>query len=117
MKSLSGNTSRPVIYQVENVRDGASFSTRLVRAMQNAENIFVALISYHRREPSLAEHQFTMPDVKPPEQLLSYDELVRQALAYVASLNLSYNGSRLRARSKPNWALLGVIVGPLRMDW
>jgi len=77
---LAGNTSRPIIYQVNNVRDGASFSTRLVRAVQNGENIFVALISYHRHELSLATHQFTMPDVKPPEELLTYDELLQQAL-------------------------------------
>jgi len=84
----SGNTRQPIVYQVENVRDGANFSTRLVRAVQNSENIFVALISYHRHERSLTQYQFTMPDVTPPEQLLSHDELLRQALAYVGSLNL-----------------------------
>lgn len=87
---LAGDTSRPIIYQVENVRDGASFSTRLVRAVQNGENIFVALISYHRREPSLVVHQFTMPDVKPPEDLLSYDELMRQALTSVCLTFIYY---------------------------
>jgi len=80
---MAGNTSRPIIYQVNNVRDGASFSTRLVHAVQNGVNIFVALISYHRHELSLTTHQFTMPDIKPPEELLTYDELMQQALASV----------------------------------
>ena len=80
---MTGDINRPIIYQVENVRDGASFSTRLVHAVQKGENIFVALISYHRHEPSLAVHQFTMPHVQPPEELLSYDELIRDALVYV----------------------------------
>jgi len=77
---MAGDTSRPIIYQVENIRDGRSFSTRLVHAVQNGENIFVALLSYHQHEPSLATHQWTMPNVKPPEELLSYEELIRHAL-------------------------------------
>jgi len=51
-----------------------------VYAVQKGENIFVALISYHRHEPSLVDYQFTMPDVKPPEELLTYEELIRRAL-------------------------------------
>jgi len=88
---MTGNANRPIIYQVENVRDGASFSTRLVHAVQKGENIFVAVISYHRHEPSLAVYQFTMPDVKPPEELLSYEELIRRALTSVCSLYLLLN--------------------------
>jgi len=80
---MAGDTSRPIIYQVENVRDGASFSTRLVYAIQKGENIFVALISYHKHEPSSAVHQLTMPDVKPPEELISYEQLIRHALTCV----------------------------------
>ena len=65
------------------MRDGASFSTRLVRAVQKGVNIYVALISFHKHEPSPIYNQFTMPDVPPPEQLLLYEELIRQALACV----------------------------------
>lgn len=65
------------------MRDGASFSTRLVHAVQKGENIFVALISYHKHEPSSTVRQLTMPDVMPPEELVSYEELIHHALMYV----------------------------------
>ena len=83
---MAGDKNRPIIYQVENVRDGASFSTRLVRAVQKGENIFVAVISYHRHEPSLTVHELKMPDVKPPEELMSYEDLLRRALTSVCSV-------------------------------
>ena len=98
MLFVAGDISRPIIYQVENVRDGASFSTRLVHAVQKGENIFVALISYHKHEPSLAVHQFTMPDVRPPEELQSYDELIHHALVYVCfGLSSLYSCKVLRS--------------------
>ena len=88
--TMAGNTNRPIIYQVENVRDGASFSTRLVHAVQNGENIFVALMSFHKHESSLSVYQVTMPDVKPPEELLSYEKLIQHALRSVFSSCLSH---------------------------
>jgi acyl-CoA thioesterase II len=71
---------RPVVYTVENLRDGTSFSTRLVHAVQNGEVIFTATVSYHKHEMALTSHQCRMPKVPPPESLMSYEDLLSQAL-------------------------------------
>lgn len=71
---------RPVVYRVENLRDGTSFSTRLVHAVQNGEVIFTATVSYHKHENAIANHQYTMPSVPPPESLESYEDLLSKAL-------------------------------------
>lgn len=60
---LPGDASKPVIYEVENVRDGGSFSTRRVKAIQNGKNIFYMTASFQKPEVNLT-HQFAeMPEV------------------------------------------------------
>lgn len=78
----TGNGERPVVYHVESVRDGTSFSTRIVNAVQNGETIFTATVSYHKNEEAVASHQFKMPSVPPPEDLLSYEDLLSKALRF-----------------------------------
>ncbi len=63
-----GDTSRPIDYQVERVRDGASFAVRRVRASQGDKQIFDLTCSFQTPELGL-EHQFDMPTVAPPESL------------------------------------------------
>jgi acyl-CoA thioesterase 8 len=75
-----GDGTQPIIYHVDNMRDGSSFSTRLVKAVQKGENIFTAMVSYHKHEPALCIHQYTMPNVPPPESLATYEELLLRAL-------------------------------------
>ncbi|MBS7325188.1 MAG: acyl-CoA thioesterase II [Thiopseudomonas sp.] len=70
----AGDAGKPVIYQVEPVRDGATFSTRRVMAIQNGRPIFTCSASFHIREEGFS-HQATIPDVPPPEQLVSDAEL------------------------------------------
>ncbi|OEE62779.1 acyl-CoA thioesterase II [Enterovibrio norvegicus FF-33] len=70
-----GDPEKPIIYDVENLRDGQSFSTRRVKAVQKGKPIFYLTASYHLHEPGL-EHQFTMPNVAGPEGLMSEKELV-----------------------------------------
>ena len=79
-----GRVSRPIIYHVENMRDGSSFSTRLVKAVQNGDIIFTSMVTYHKHEPELATHQYPMPDVPPPESLETYVDLLQKALRYCA---------------------------------
>ncbi|UTV28436.1 acyl-CoA thioesterase II [Photobacterium atrarenae] len=70
-----GDPQKPIIYDVENLRDGRSFSTRRVKAVQYGRPIFYLTASYQAEEPGLS-HQSTMPDVPPPESLQSEQALV-----------------------------------------
>lgn len=63
-----GDAKKPVIYNVERIRDGGSFSTRRVTAIQNGKPIFTCSASFHIREEGF-RHQTQMPDVPPPEDL------------------------------------------------
>src|SRR5262249_25978685 len=67
---LPGDLNRPIIYSVERVRDGTSFTTRRVTATQHGRAMFVMSVSFHKHEDGL-EHQSTMPQVPPPEDLPS----------------------------------------------
>ncbi|WP_419993320.1 acyl-CoA thioesterase II [Streptomyces boninensis] len=58
----------PIVYQVERVRDGRSFTTRRVVAVQQGKTIFNLTASFHLPEPGF-EHQTAMPDVPEPESL------------------------------------------------
>lgn len=65
-----GNPEKLIIYEVDPIRDGKSFTTRNVVARQEGVAIFSASISFHVEEPGLS-HQFDMPVVPPPEDLES----------------------------------------------
>ncbi|SDI54818.1 acyl-CoA thioesterase-2 [Ferrimonas sediminum] len=64
----AGDLQRPVIYEVENMRDGGSISTRRVSAIQHGRPIFHLTGSFHHSEPGF-EHQAGMPDVAGPDGL------------------------------------------------
>src|SRR6476661_167869 len=57
---LAGDPKVPIIYEVERVRDGKSFTTRRVKAIQHGQAIFVMSVSFHRNEPGF-QHQMKMP--------------------------------------------------------
>ncbi len=63
-----GDTSIPIIYTVDKIRDGGSFTTRRVVASQRGKAIFSTSLSFQISEPGLS-HQFDMPDCPPPEDL------------------------------------------------
>jgi acyl-CoA thioesterase-2 len=64
-----GDPTIPVLYQVEHSRDGRSFTTRRVIAIQKGEQIFNMACSFQLEEPDGFEHQSTMPKATPPEEL------------------------------------------------
>ena len=72
-----GDASLPVVYQVDRVRDGGSFSTRRVTAIQKGQPIFTSSASFQYDEGGF-EHQTTMPDVVGPENLPSELDMIRQ---------------------------------------
>lgn len=57
-----GDHRVPIDYRIEITRDGRSFSTRQVTAIQNDQTIFIAQASFHLLEPGL-EYQLAMPDL------------------------------------------------------
>src|SRR5207302_9641529 len=64
-----GDPSVPIVYSVEEIRDGRSFSVRRVTAIQHGASIFFMSASFQRPEEGL-DHQTEMPDdVPPPEQV------------------------------------------------
>jgi len=70
----AGDPAVPIIYEVDRIRDGGSFSTRRVVAIQHGHAIFSMGASFHKEEGGL-EHQMAMPEVPPPEDLPSEAEL------------------------------------------
>src|SRR5271165_2024108 len=63
-----GDPSVPILYEVDRIRDGRSFTTRRVVAVQHGRAIFNLSASFHEPEEGL-EHQLPMPEVPPPESL------------------------------------------------
>ncbi|MFN3581858.1 MAG: acyl-CoA thioesterase II [Pseudomonas sp.] len=71
-----GDASLPIIYQVDPLRDGGSFTTRRVQAIQKGKPIFTMISSFQGDEEGYA-HQAQMPDVAGPEDLRNETELTR----------------------------------------
>lgn len=76
----AGDIDHPIVYQVDQVRDGGSFSVRRVTAIQHGQPIFVFSASFHRPEPGLS-HQMSPPDVPMPEDLPENPSLPPEELA------------------------------------
>jgi acyl-CoA thioesterase II len=91
-----GDPEIPILYQVDRSRDGASFLSRRVVAIQHGQPIFNLACSFHTDEPGL-EHEDPMPQVPSPEELppltdvIPDDQPAGSALAY-----LDANGVDLR---------------------
>ncbi|EPB74784.1 acyl-CoA thioesterase II [Ancylostoma ceylanicum] len=75
----SGNVDMPILYMVDRIRDGKSFCTRLVKAVQSGDAIFTVQISFHRPEPDSIKHQLEMPKVAGPDGLLDMNQLMEEA--------------------------------------
>lgn len=75
-----GDPKIPVLYQVERTRDGRSFCVRSVKAIQHGQPILICQASFHMLQESPLQHQFTMPVVPQPEDLLTVEELIHHYL-------------------------------------
>jgi acyl-CoA thioesterase-2 len=71
-----GDTSAPVVYEVDRSRDGGSFSNRRVVAIQHGRPILNLAASFQAPEAGL-EHQASMPNVPGPEKLQALHEFAR----------------------------------------
>jgi len=78
-----GNLDIPIRFRVEETRNGGSFSTRRVKAMQNEKTIFILGASFQIQEEGY-EYQVEMPqNLKQPEELLSWTEIVEKFGDYI----------------------------------
>jgi acyl-CoA thioesterase-2 len=73
---LTGDVSQPIVYDVDRIRDGGSFTTRRVVAIQKGRAIFSMSASFQVEEEGLS-HQDDMPDYPGPDGLKSSVELAR----------------------------------------
>lgn len=71
---IGGDPKIPIIYEVDRIRDGRSYVTRRVSAIQHGRAIFSMSASFHAAEEGF-DHQFAMPDVPMPEDLPDHKEL------------------------------------------
>lgn len=79
---IGGDPKIPIVYEVERVRDGSSFTTRRVKAIQAGRAIFVMSASFHRAEHGF-EHQQPMPKVPTPDELPTEKELIEKLLPHM----------------------------------
>ncbi len=73
----TGDAQKPIVYQVDRIRDGKSFTTRRVVAIQNGAAIFTMAASFQREEVGF-EHQPEAPETPGPDGLLSEIEIARK---------------------------------------
>lgn len=79
---LAGDISIPIVFEVEKIRDGGSFSTRRVVAKQNGIAIFFMSVSYQKAQEGF-DHQIDMPKVEGPENLPSDEDVVKKYKLFV----------------------------------
>src|SRR5499425_1373820 len=76
---LPGDPKVPILYQVDRIRDGKSFTTRRVVAIQHGHAIFNLAASFQRPEEGV-EHQLEMPEAPAPESLPTFKARTEQYL-------------------------------------
>ncbi|MCB1646954.1 MAG: acyl-CoA thioesterase II [Pseudomonadales bacterium] len=91
-----GDTTIPIVYSVDRIRDGKSFTTRRVIALQRGRAIFNMSVSFQVAETGL-EHQFDMPDVPPPEDCITAREMRER---YAADMPEEFRNNH-QTRSEP----------------
>ncbi len=92
-----GSIELPVLYEVDRIRDGRSFTTRRVVGIQRGQAIFSMSASFHRVETGF-EHAEPMPNVPPPEELADDVVLARALAADSAGADLL---SPMATRTRP----------------
>jgi acyl-CoA thioesterase-2 len=73
-----GDPKVPVVFTVDRIRDGSSFTTRRVVAQQRGKAIFNASVSFHKVEEGFT-HSDDAPEAPDPESLPTWQERARQA--------------------------------------
>ncbi|MEO5710917.1 MAG: acyl-CoA thioesterase II [Nocardioidaceae bacterium] len=118
-----GDTSVPIVYDVERMRDGRSFSTRRIVARQHGRPIYFMTASFQVPEDGF-DHQDVMPDVPSPDESIDMREVVRRrspegadewlkewAALEMRAIGDSRPGGRLPNDEHPAQARLWIRVG------
>ncbi|CAB3400598.1 unnamed protein product [Caenorhabditis bovis] len=87
----TGSVDKPILYMIDRIRDGRSFCTRIVKAVQDGEAIFSCQISFHKTEPDAIIHSTTMPNVPQPEDLLPARDAAKKVLEMDGLDNITIN--------------------------
>ena len=74
---LPGDIQEPIIYEVDTIRDGRSFTTRRVVAIQQGKAIFIMAASFQIEEKGL-DHQIEMLNVPHPDSLAGFEEIAQR---------------------------------------
>jgi acyl-CoA thioesterase-2 len=112
-----GDFNAPIVYQVDRSRDGHSFSSRRVVAIQHGKQIFHMAASFQAPQQGL-EHQLPMPSVPPPDTLPDLREVLETraaplppAVERFAGRNAPFEFHAVQAMEYPDPA-----PGPPRLD-
>jgi acyl-CoA thioesterase II len=106
----AGDARVPIIYNVDRIRDGQSFSTRRVVAIQHGKLIFALSASFQLPEQGL-EHADEMPEVPPPEQLDDWASWARRSSDTQSPITRTPRPFDLRFITPPIW-----VDGPVRTE-
>jgi acyl-CoA thioesterase-2 len=79
----AGDLTIPIHYKVEEMRNGGSFSTRRVTASQKDKTIFILAASFQIKEAGFEHQTAIIKNIKQPEELLSWDEMLTQYGAFL----------------------------------
>jgi acyl-CoA thioesterase-2 len=112
---LGGDPKAPIIFEVDRIRDGKSFATRRVIAIQHGQAIFSMGVSFHRDEPGF-EHQAPMPDTPLPDALPSEDDLRKAVPEHLRRLWTFERPIELRPVDLAEF-LRTSRIGPLQRLW
>lgn len=108
---LPGDPAVPIVYDVDPLRDGRSFTARRVAARQHGRHIFYLTASYQAPEPGL-EHQDAMPDVPGPDQCPTLAESVASERGADAVAALEAEFAALDVRHAGSSAPGGTLTDP-----
>ncbi|MCP3392299.1 acyl-CoA thioesterase II [Bradyrhizobium sp. CCGB12] len=86
----TGDPQVPIIYEVRGLRDGKSYSTRSVTAIQHGKPISSIMVSFHAGEQGAFDHQNNMPAVLPPEMLAAEEIFKRSNFADIPEFIRGY---------------------------
>ncbi|MDB1086813.1 acyl-CoA thioesterase II [Streptomyces sp. ACA25] len=117
-----GDPGAPIVYDVDRIRDGRSFTTRRVVAIQHGQPIFHLSASFQVHEEGL-EHQEPMPAAPAPETLLTADEMLPKYAGHFlheSVVELMLEARRavdLRYVAEPPFATAGAPRDPVSQVW
>ena len=113
-----GDTRVPIIFEVERTRDGRSFTTRRVKAIQHGQTIFSLSSSFQVDEPGL-DHAIPIPQVPPPESLPTFGERLATADPALQEFGAIAKPFDVRYVTEPPWQspLAGPRPGAVNQVW